>query len=746
MFETFDYFKKFNERSDKRFYFCRICSYSEDSLQFLSEYIKYVKKNGVYQKGKIQNPDNRQLSYFEEIVGLEFKPSNKFLNNALQKWLPRLTMLQRNNLVSAMLQVFNEILLDGKNENVLKNTYIKFMCWFYYKFERILIKLGTNDVPKILYEGSITDYEFKILKVLMYSGCDILIVDFTGDTAYLKVDKDAKYSTLLKFSQTQMPKNFLLSNLDITFEQTKKINEIITKYEEKENLVKTNTFIEKDILKDILKENIERGNNPNYFYNIFALLKGVDDTSTYANKLYYFKLKLDGHKKSVNIIENHFKMPTFEDINKIPRKRYISFKEMFLDLSSYIKYNENKKIEDMVKCVLYDLLDKKSDNINKTFNKLVYQICIINNYFPVIFKNYNKDNLPILIYFGSCKNDNEVFFIKILSRLPIDVLIIDTNLNNENKIKDENLHQIVFDNSLDLKSFPTKVESFNMTTTAYKAEQELNNIIYTDGIYKDNQFKKSITITLQTTFEEIEILWNEEAKYRPNFEVLDDKVMLPVIYAKISGIKDNNITNYWKMVASFTKSDNTYIIDHFPFIKSSPADTAKFFKNGKLQIQMVKESSIYKFSFIRQDMQDFIFDKMNYLIENELIKGVKTKGVEFTIVSTILNLDLQIIRMLQQFDFTKQIPKLVIIHTSEYICSLEDSIMIAFLNLIGFDIIMFVPTGYQTIERYYNKNIFTEHLIGNFVYDLNIPNLKSISKKKESFVNTLFTRNNGKRK
>ena len=45
----------------------------------------------------------------------------------------------------------------------------------------------------------------------------------------------------------------------------------------------------------------------------------------------------------------------------------------------------------------------------------------------------------------------------------------------------------------------------------------------------------------------------------------------------------------------------------------------------------------------------------------------------------------------------------------------------SYLSLIGFDILFFVPTGYQTIEKYFSQPI-KEHQIGPFVYDLEIPN------------------------
>ena len=54
---------------------------------------------------------------------------------------------------------------NGKTENMLKNAYIKFMCWLYYKFERIVNQLGANELPKILYEGDISNYELMLISI-----------------------------------------------------------------------------------------------------------------------------------------------------------------------------------------------------------------------------------------------------------------------------------------------------------------------------------------------------------------------------------------------------------------------------------------------------------------------------------------------------------------------------------------------------------------------------------------------------
>ena len=49
----------------------------------------------------------------------------------------------------------------------------------------------------------------------------------------------------------------------------------------------------------------------------------------------------------------------------------------------------------------------------------------------------------------------------------------------------------------------------------------------------------------------------------------------------------------------------------------------------------------------------------------------------------------------------KKNPKLIYINTGETMISLQDSILVTFLNLAGFDILFFVPTGYQSVENYF---------------------------------------------
>ena len=66
---------------------------------------------------------------------------------------------------------------------------------------------------------------------------------------------------------------------------------------------------------------------------------------------------------------------------------------------------------------------------------------------------------------------------------------------------------------------------------------------------------------------------------------------------------------------------------------------------------------------------------------------------------------------------------------NENTVTIEDAIITAFLNLIGFDVVFFVPTGYQCVEKFYKKPILSEHQCGEYRYDLRLPDFRKISTK-----------------
>ena len=127
-----------------------------------------------------------------------------------------------------------------------------------------------------------------------------------------------------------------------------------------------------------------------------------------------------------------------------------------------------------------------------------------------------------------------------LARLPIDVLILNPNLNIKSTIYDKLLYEVNYETSMNVTKFPKENADIKLGTVAYHAERELDTIMYQDsGLYRNQQYQKANAVNLQTMYEEIKILWNEEVKYRPNFGVTDNIVNIPVICAKVSGVKNS---------------------------------------------------------------------------------------------------------------------------------------------------------------------------------------------------------------
>ncbi len=746
-----DYFVELSNRENKGVYFYRMNAYTQEIGDFIKRYYEAARLAGVIIEGKIPNPDEKNLSYYNEIMGMNFYMNMEFISVSLKKWLPRMNDYQRNNVAVSIYNTLGDLQKAGKNENMLKNAYIKFMCWLYYKFERIVNLLGQEKVPKILYEGSISNYELLLISVLCHAGCDIVLLQYQGDAAYLKLDANSSFSYEFKIDNaTPFPSDF---NLKWVRQQIQNDFTNARLYGEKPKYVNcTNAWITGEILEDIKQNVTVRGKNDAFFYNCFCIMNGVKDKITYMNELYQLQLELKNNKRRIVIVDDAIPAPSNEEIASIRRRTYTKLDQMLSDLVVNIQYSFNIELQRlMIKAFLDVLLEeakKPQMNINKMTNKAVYMLCWLKRYQAELFSSWKMPQISCFILMGGCKSETEALFLKILARLPIDVLILNPNLNIKSTIYDKLLYEVNYETSMNVTKFPRENADIKLGTVAYHAERELDTIMYQDsGLYRNQQYQKANAVNLQTMYEEIKILWNEELKYRPNFLITDDIVNLPVICAKVSGVKNSDITSYWISVKELMTQD-TYVIQNVPFIESTAYNplkehTTEFFKNGKLQKNKIKNHADYQYRFLREEMQEHMLDKLQILINQALIKGTFQNGTEYTIVATALNLPKDILRLIQKFDFTKKNPKIIYINTGEKASSLEDSILIAFLNLIGFDILSFVPTGYQNIENYFNKELMEEHQIGDYIYDMQVPNFATLSlnTRPKSWRDIIFKRN-----
>ncbi len=724
-----DFFLPLSKRDGRGIYFYRVAGYNDSVGEFIRKIYEEARSGGIVIEGRIPNPDGKNLAYYQEIMGTGFQLSMGFLTSSLKKWLPRMGGNQREAVAASMYDVLDGLQKSGKNENMLKNAYIKFMCWLYYRFERIVGRLGNDRVPKILYEGDISFYELLLLDILAKAGCDIVLLEYAGDGNYRKMDAGQARSQLLEMpGMGKFPEGFSLGRIREEMRKRQDTERLYGKLPDIQNC--TNAWITGKGLADILTGTADRGNGPGLFYNCFICMNGVEDKLTYRNELYQFQAGIKAGGRRMVIADGEIPPPSTEEISAVRRKNYARQEDMLLDLSSNIKYTKDVQLQRlMVKAFLDVLLEEpagEGTGLNRLTNQAVILLCWLKRYQDRLFADWKMPDTACFIHMGCCRNGREAMFLRLLARLPVDVLVLNPARSTEYRLQDNMLYEINFEESLAVKNFPQEDSGLQLGTVAYQAERELDTLMYGDsGMYRNQQYGKAVSVTLQTTYEEIAILWEQELKYRPGFSTAGDMVNMPVIFAKVSGVKEGNLSGYWAGLRALI-TEETFLIKSAPYVEDTQENPVKpyaagFMKNGRLQRNKIKQHPSYQYGMLREPVQEHILDKLQMLIDRKLIKGILENGTEYTAIAVVLNMGKELVRLIQKFDFTRDNPKVVYVNAAERAISLEDSVLMAFLNLVGFDVVFFVPTGYQSVERYFRKEILEEHQIGEYMYDLQVP-------------------------
>lgn len=743
-----DYFSACSRRREQAVFFYRVAGYSGEVAAFLTQYDQAARTNGVVIEGRIPNPDPKQLDYLAEMMGSDFQLDAGFLTQKLTRWLPRLTGAQREAVVTAMTATLQDLQAHGKNENMLRNAYIKYMCWLYYKFERILGRLGGDELPKILYDGTVSSYELQLLVILARAGADIVLLERAGDAGYLRCDPTSQYAQLYQApGLTPFPADFSLRQLR---EQGRQQAERQKLYGAPAGIAPcTNAWMKAPDVKEILTAVRARGDDPKLFYNAFVVQYGVEDKLLFPSDMvaFYQQLKREGRK--VCLENGRLPPPTPEEIAAVRRRNHQTAEQLAADLAANLQYPNNQQLQTLMRQAFLDVVleeDKAvGGNLNRLLNKAVYLVAWMKRYQKDLFQNWQAPEVGVFILFGACSGDNEALFLRLLAKLPVDVLVLLPDLNAPCVLKDPALLDLHKEHSLPMTDFPVEPSQMRVRTAAYQAEREMDSILYQNtGLYRAKQHQKAEAVTLQTMYEEIGLLWDQELKYRPGFAAEGDTVTVPVLLEKICGMKDGPILPYWLDIKKLVTPETT-LVTKLPWQTGLEANPMKpyatqFLRQGRLQREKIKQHKDYPYGILRPEIQDYLLDKLQVLLDEKLIAGTYQNGTEYTIVSTILGLPKDLLRRIQNFDFTKKNPKLIIISTTEETLSLEDSILVAFLNLVGFDILFFVPTGYQSIEKYFQKPFANEHQLGPYRYDLQVPDFRTLHEGGKSSIRKLFGR------
>ena len=809
--ELKDFFLPLSQRSAGGVYFVRVVGYSTRIADWIWQVHEAAAARGGIVENQISNPDEMQLRYYGDTLGTEFRADRAFISAALRKWMPRMSPAKQEEFAAALTDTLMDLRRAGKNDHILKNIYIKMMCWLYYRFERLAPFLGTDDAPKILYENrGLTNHELIFLRMLSGMGADIAMLEPEGDQAYRKLDPESKWSQIPReLEGGPFPPDFSLRTFRKQKQQERQqqmarrpsapsapggnpgprpgqptVNRanpvppgsrpgqpsrpgmapaqrtsvspalarpgvpaqpstgpvrpisLEERFPRPARTCCTNAWMQQADMEQILTPPITRGEDPKLFYNVFLRMTGVRDRLTYPSELYQFYQTLLVNKRRVVIVDGKIPEAQPEELSKIRRRNYRSAEELIVDLAGNLPSAASVELQRLIQQAFVRVMKEEAraeGNLNRLTVTAVILLCWIRRYQSELFQGWKETDIPVWIKMGGCQGRTEAAYLRWLSLLPADVLILAPNLNQPCELKSDRLLELTFGESLPMDAFPKQSGNLQMMSAAAHAEQDLTTILYggDSGLYRNKQYVQAETITLRTTYDEIFILWDQELKYRPNFSTTDRVANIPVIFAKISGVEEGKILPYWQKIKLLTEPNNALVFRQFPIPAAGGGNpfqalAVKSIRNERLKKDVIRSDRHYPFALIREEMQEHMLDKIQQMLDQRLIRGTFVNGTEYTVLSTVLNMKKELIRLIQGFDFTKKNPKVVVIHTRDQQATLEDAILLVFLNKIGFDVALCVPTGFQTIEPFLSENYLVEHQIGEYLYDQAIPDFSAL--------------------
>ncbi|MGN0674167.1 MAG: YceG family protein [Oscillospiraceae bacterium] len=508
---------------------------------------------------------------------------------------------------------------------------------------------------------------------------------------------------------------------------------------ENKKLVQTITTSADTFTKDIFETHSERlasrGGHfteneliPVYFAALLGAPSEEDEQANFHNMLYNLREDLIKCPKLLLYVEHELKSPTPDELSVFDGIERSSDDALRDSLCSIINIAGDELRTNLARETLPLFLNNLSGEAMLAIAQPL--IVWMNRCLSSDAYRMNHTEIPVLMYYGNI-TPAVINFLHFMSRLGIDVLYICSNMSGLNTLKRNNLEgrMQIFELpcSVPVTPYPDKLVKTKLATVAYNASRELDNLLYNNNtIFRDFQFSDMQSLTLKTTYEEIDVLWHQPSKYRTGFETSGDKVTVPNIFAKISGVKDGNLNAYWDSIR-WKLSPDTRVITKSPSYKKyaeSQLDIYKPYFNGEqILIDQLKNSPVNKYNYLSDSLQMLIFNKMQEAVDSGFLKLDRNELLPM-ILYVGTNLDREVLKLLQQFDFTKDIPKLIIIDVIEDTFSKVECIQLVLYNLLGFDILIYTPTGYRNIETFVSDAAFETHTLNEFKYNVHIPKFK----------------------
>ena len=388
-------------------------------------------------------------------------------------------------------------------------------------------------------------------------------------------------------------------------------------------------------------------------------------------------------------------------------------------------------------------------------------ICKLLLYAHLYIQNLDYSELDFhanhCFYYGDISR-HDIYFLILLYIMGFDVVYINPlreceywkEIDSDKLCKKHKNSQILPIQSFLQRASQGHIIEENRSITLELEEQIEKELFSNSGIYRPWQFRNGTTspIFFNGTLIDLEQNWKVPAKLRQGFKTQGKTVYVPTFFFEIEG-EYKNSDEYAYLIKTCIEHPNSLFLSstaNFNLISPGVEESDKFqltfcqLSNGKFDIEEIMKLPFYRYSSYNDETEKFILSKINETIDDHRFfkKPICSKEEILDFAMMILMLDKKIIRTIDSFDFTNDIPKLVIFLEEEEQISKRQAYLIAYLNKIGFDIVIFSPAGLSNLNTYIQSDCFNSIRLDKINYERRLSDLK-YKQRKQNFFSKFFS-------
>lgn len=384
-----------------------------------------------------------------------------------------------------------------------------------------------------------------------------------------------------------------------------------------------------------------------------------------------------------------------------------------------------QEVKGIVKPVLQRFLREKRITGNDA--KVLKALCC--RYFSQV----SKEKVGTLLYYGSITEKKEIQLLDFAKELPIDVIILNHAKEESYDFKGDFM-VIEEEFASPLAQFPEEV----LATGAASVEKTLDQVLYGDENFsRPNQYSDVESIILNVTKEDVTGLWNEEIKMRTGYGIENGKVIVPTLYAQITGLGNFSKRSYIDFVSDLTQNSMCFVTEALEIspIKLKGDSSLKTMSDKHFNKKFAeKVLSMTPLSILSQEKQNLLVEKAN-----EMIKKYKFNSIwdVLTFAGILFAIPEALAQLIHVWDLTKVNPKIVMVLTGTRKLESKEEVMLQYLHAIGFDVLLFVPTGYGLVTEDLLRSGLQKIDLSNYNFSIQYSEIVS---NRKGLLNRLFHR------